>query len=239
MCSAQGDHTCTKSIPRFQGVIVRFIDSLTGSPLTDALNQNQTNILTYEYVTWSSGMSRMSLKLILSYRLKHMTYSYVLHCFEIQRFAHISGTRCQIVMGSGSKCRSLNEQVDYTDEYCRQVTHFPWSCHNYGCWSYHFKCLLQKLQVTSPWFIILIRARNQMFYGKLSLPPMSQTWGCDFNINFRVIKMVDGLYSMKIVCSWLRNGLTQAVLWDLNSNYLWSLLAWTKDLYVWLFAHER
>ena len=33
------------------------------------------------YVTWSRGMSHMSLILILSYRLKQMTYSYVLHCF--------------------------------------------------------------------------------------------------------------------------------------------------------------
>ena len=32
----------------------------------------------------------MSLILILSSRLKQMTYSYVLHRFEIQRIAHIS-----------------------------------------------------------------------------------------------------------------------------------------------------
>ena len=57
----------------------------------------------------------MSLILILSYRLKQMTYSYVLHCFEIQRFTHISGTRCRIVMGSGSKCMSLNGQADYIE----------------------------------------------------------------------------------------------------------------------------
>ena len=41
----------------------------------------------------------MSLMLILSYRRKEVTISNVLHCLEIQRFAHISGTRFQIVMG--------------------------------------------------------------------------------------------------------------------------------------------
>ena len=55
--------------------------------------------------------------LSLSYRLKQITYSYVLHCFEIQRFAHISGTRWRIVMGFGSKYRILNGQVvvDYIE----------------------------------------------------------------------------------------------------------------------------
>ena len=33
------------------------------------------------YVTWSRGMSRMSGILILSYRLKEVINSYVLHCF--------------------------------------------------------------------------------------------------------------------------------------------------------------
>ena len=61
------------------------------------------------------GMSRMSLILILSYRRKEVTISNVLHCLEIQRFAHISGTRFQIVMGFGSKCRILNGQVDYIE----------------------------------------------------------------------------------------------------------------------------
>ena len=57
----------------------------------------------------------MSLILIMSYRLKEVTNSNVLHCLEIQRFAHISGTRSRIVMGFGSKCRSLNGQVDYIE----------------------------------------------------------------------------------------------------------------------------
>ena len=67
------------------------------------------------YVTWSRGMSRMSLILILSYRLKQMTYSYVLHCFQIPRIAHISWTRCRIVMGYGSKCRIWYVQVVYIE----------------------------------------------------------------------------------------------------------------------------
>ena len=57
----------------------------------------------------------MLLILIWSYRLKEVTNSYVLHCLEIQKFAHISGTRFRIVMGFGSKCRMLNEQVDYIE----------------------------------------------------------------------------------------------------------------------------
>ena len=72
----------------------------------------------------------MSRVLILSYKLKQMTYSYVLHnCFEIQRIATISWTRCRIVIWYGSTCRIWYVQVDYWKlkiEYCRQVTHFPW-----------------------------------------------------------------------------------------------------------------
>ena len=61
------------------------------------------------------GMSRISLIFILSYRLKEVTNSNVLHCLEIQRFAHISGTRFRLVMGFGSTCRILNGQVDYLE----------------------------------------------------------------------------------------------------------------------------
>ena len=60
-------------------------------------------------------MSRMSLILILSYRLKKVTNSNVLHCLEIQRFAHISGTIFPIVMWFESTCRILNGQVDYIE----------------------------------------------------------------------------------------------------------------------------
>ena len=49
------------------------------------------------------------------YSLKEVTNSYVLHCLEIQRYAHISGTRFRIVIGFGSKCRILNGQVDYNE----------------------------------------------------------------------------------------------------------------------------
>ena len=44
-------------------------------------------------------MSRMSGILILSYRLKEVTNSYVLHCFWTHRIVHISTTRCLIEMG--------------------------------------------------------------------------------------------------------------------------------------------
>ena len=44
-----------------------------------------------------------------------MTNSNVLHCLEIQRFAHISGTRYRIVIGFGSECRILNGQVDHIE----------------------------------------------------------------------------------------------------------------------------
>ena len=57
-------------------------------------------------------MSWMSLLLILSYRLKQMTYSYV----EIQRIAHIPWTRCRIVMWYGSKCRIWYVRVDYLEK---------------------------------------------------------------------------------------------------------------------------
>ena len=58
-------------------------------------------------------MGRMSLILILCYRLKEVTNSNVLHCLEMQRFSNISGTKFRIVMGFRSKCRFLNGQVDF------------------------------------------------------------------------------------------------------------------------------
>ena len=57
----------------------------------------------------------MSLILILSYRPREVRNSNVLHCLESQRFAHISGTRFQIVMGFGSKYRIVCGQVDYIE----------------------------------------------------------------------------------------------------------------------------
>ena len=38
-------------------------------------------VASLKYVTWSRGMGHMSRILILSYRLKEVTNSYVLHCF--------------------------------------------------------------------------------------------------------------------------------------------------------------
>ena len=64
-------------------------------------------------MTWSRGMSRMSGILILSYRLKKVTNSYVLHCFWTSKNVHISATKCLIEMEFGSKCNILNGQVIY------------------------------------------------------------------------------------------------------------------------------
>ena len=47
--------------------------------------------------------------------LKEVTNSNVLYCLEIQGFAHISRTRCRILMGFVSKYRILNGQVDYIE----------------------------------------------------------------------------------------------------------------------------
>ena len=58
----------------------------------------------------------MSETLILSYRLKEVTNSYVLHHFELHRIVHISATTCPIEMGFGPKCSIFNEQVIYIEK---------------------------------------------------------------------------------------------------------------------------
>ena len=65
------------------------------------------------YVTWLRGMSRMLRILILSYRHKEVTNSYVFHCFKTSKIARISATGCLIEMGFGSKCSILHGQVIY------------------------------------------------------------------------------------------------------------------------------
>ena len=60
-------------------------------------------------------MSRMSKILILSYRLREVTNSYVLHCFWTSKKCHISATRCLIEMRFGSNCSILNKQVIHTE----------------------------------------------------------------------------------------------------------------------------
>ena len=90
----------------------------------------------------------MSLILILSYRLKQMTYSNVLQCFEIQRIAHISWTRCQIVMGYGSKCRIWyvqkgyieNSKLNIADKWLISLDHVTYS---------RERCLLSRASVFS------------------------------------------------------------------------------------------
>ena len=89
---------------------VCFIDSIsTNCWLSRSLNNSDQGA----YVTWPRGMSRMSGILILSYRLKEVINSYVLHCFWIERIFHISATRCPIEVEFGSKCSILNGQVIY------------------------------------------------------------------------------------------------------------------------------
>ena len=58
-------------------------------------------------------------------RLKEVTNSYVLHCFELQK-VHIFATTCPIEMEFESKCSIFTGQVIYIEkikiEYCRHVT---------------------------------------------------------------------------------------------------------------------
>ena len=58
----------------------------------------------------------MSGILVLSYRLKKVTNSYVFHCFLTSKNVHISATKCLIEMGFGSKCSILNGQVIYVEK---------------------------------------------------------------------------------------------------------------------------
>ena len=77
-------------------------------------------------VTWSRGISRMWGILILSYRLKEVTNSYVLHCFWTSKNFHIPATRCPIEMGFESKCTS-NRQMIYNEPECQWCRS---SCYN-------------------------------------------------------------------------------------------------------------
>ena len=65
-------------------------------------------VLKFIPMWYDQGECRMSLILIVRYWLKRVTNSYVLHCLEIQRIDHISGTRCWIVMRFGSRCSIIN-----------------------------------------------------------------------------------------------------------------------------------
>ena len=72
----------------------------------------------------------MSVILILSYRVKEVTNSYVFHCFfNFKECFHISTTRYPIEMGFRSKCSILNGQVINVENsklnICRHVTHSP------------------------------------------------------------------------------------------------------------------
>ena len=58
----------------------------------------------------------MSGILILSYKLKEVTNSYVLHCFELHRIVHISSPRGPAEMRFGSKCNNSNGEVIYIEK---------------------------------------------------------------------------------------------------------------------------
>ena len=109
------------SVPTVRNLGVMFNDTMTMSQYVStvcrSVNYHIRNIgKRCKYVTWSRGMSRMSGILILSYRLKEVINSYVLHCFWNQRNIHISATRCPIEMEFRSKCSILNGQVIYIEK---------------------------------------------------------------------------------------------------------------------------
>ena len=70
----------------------------------------------------------------LSYKLKEVTGSDVLHVYKHQRIVDISASRCLIEMEFGSNGSTLMDKqfIIYCKiklEYCHHVTHSPWSCH--------------------------------------------------------------------------------------------------------------
>ena len=79
------------------------------------------------------GMSQMSGILILSYRLKEVTNSYVLHCFWTSYNCSYRRNYMSDWDGVVSKCGILNGQVIYIKkikiEYHQHVTHARWLCH--------------------------------------------------------------------------------------------------------------
>ena len=98
------------------------------------------------YVTWSRGMSRMSGILILSYRLKEMINSYVLHCFELQRILYIfattwsnwDGVNVAFILDKWFILKNQNWILPTCDS-------FPWPCHIYEFWYCHLRgdnCML-------------------------------------------------------------------------------------------------
>ena len=72
--------------------------------------------ITCTNVTWSGGLSGMLIILILSYRVKKVTNSY-LHCLGASKnYMYIAAARCPIEMRFGSKCSILNGQVIYIEK---------------------------------------------------------------------------------------------------------------------------
>ena len=110
--AASSAHPCPIQIPHLPGITYTKYknrgnkSTFQETPPPNHISTTSTTIAIFisPKVIWHArGMSRMSLILILSYRLKEVTNSNVLHCFVIQRFAHISGIRIRIVTGFSIK----------------------------------------------------------------------------------------------------------------------------------------
>ena len=107
----------------------------------------------------SRGMTWMSRILILSYRLKEVTISYVLHSFLTSKNVHILATRCPIEIGFGSKCCILIGQVTYTE--------------------------ISKLNIADMWLVPLNNVTN---YMRLAFSPLYEwVWRLYMGINISTL----------------------------------------------------
>ena len=129
---------------------------------------------TIRYVTWSSGMSRMSGILILSDRLKRGQILMFLHWLGTSKncsylFNHMSNwDGVWIKMSHFKRTRSLYWKIRF--ENYRHVTHSPWSCriciwhlgevmkiHGFGCMGMGY--IISQIDVPPVWLAALIWQR--------------------------------------------------------------------------------
>ena len=101
--------------------------------LHNILHERETIYDKLIFVAWSRGMSRMSGILILSYKLREVTNSYVLNCFWTSK--NRSHLRNQMSNWDGIWIKiwhfkwTTGLYWKLKIEYCWHVTHSPWSCH--------------------------------------------------------------------------------------------------------------